>query len=99
MIFDADALAYYPENQRNTRLYVDKVMRTNKALGYQTVNEVRQDEISGIPFVRIDFVKGDVHESVLVTTHEAYAFVSVFGGSDFERINETMAATKVKITP
>lgn len=98
MIFDADALAYYPEGRRSAPLYVDRVMRTNKALGYQTVNEVRQDEISGIPFVRIDFMKDEVHESVLVTTHEAFAFVFIFVGSDFEAINKTIAATKVKIS-
>jgi hypothetical protein len=99
MIFEADALAYYPENKRSTPLYVDRVIRTNKALGYQMVNEVTQDQISGTPFVRADFVKGDVHESVLVTSRNEYAFVFIFGGSDFEGINKIIASTKVKLTP
>jgi hypothetical protein len=97
-IFYADALAYYPENQRGTPLYVDKVIRANKAFGYQTVNEVTQDQINGITFVRVDFVKGDVHESVFVTTHNAYAFVFIFAGSDFGSINKIIASTKVRLT-
>jgi len=99
MIFYADALANYPDNQRSTPLYVDKLMRTNKALGYRIVNDATEGPISGIPFVRIDFVKDDVHESAFVTTHNGYAFVFLFAGSDFAAINKMIASTKVKLTP
>jgi len=78
---------------------VHKVIRANEADGYQTVNPAMPAQISGISVVRVDFVKGKVHESVLVTIHNAYAFVFIFAGSDFGVINKSIASTKVKLAP
>ena len=98
-IFYADTLAYYPEEQRNAPRYLKKVIRANEADGFQHVDGETSDKISEIPFVRADFVKGEVHEAVLVMTHNAYAFVFIFAGSDVEVTNKLIASTKVKLTP
>jgi len=97
MIFDADALAYYPADQRNVARYANKVIRANEADGYQTVHPARPAQISGISVARVDFVKGQVRESVLITIHNGYAFVFIFAGSDFEVIDKSIASTKVKL--
>jgi len=98
-IFYADALAYYPEEQRNPSRYLKKVVRANEADGYQHVNGKSSDEISGVSFMRADFTKREVYEVVLVTTHNDYAFVFIFAGSDVGVVNKMVASTKAKFIP
>jgi len=97
MIFDADALAYYPADQRTVDRYIKKVIRANEADGYKTINPGASAQFSGIPVERAEFLKGEVHEAVLITIHNGYAFVFIFAGADFESINKSIAATKVKL--
>ena len=40
-----------------------------------------------------------IRETVLIVTHDAYAFVFIFAGSHIGLTNNLMAATKVKFTP
>jgi hypothetical protein len=100
-IFYAEALAYYPEEQRNPARYLKKVLRANAAEGYQHVDSKSSDEISGVSFMRADFIhtKSRVYEVVLVTTHNDYAFVFIFAGSDVGAVNKMVASTKVKFIP
>jgi hypothetical protein len=98
-VFFADALAYYPEDQRNTARYVRKVIKSNEGDGYQTVNDGTAGEISGVPFTRTDFELNDLREAVLVTTHNGYAFVFIFAGSSLEVVNNQIASTSVKLIP
>jgi hypothetical protein len=100
-IFYAEALAYYPEEQRNPARYLKKVVRANEADGYQHVDGKSSDEISGVSFMRADFIhtKSRVYEVVLVTTHNDYAFVFIFAGSDVGAVNKMVASTKVKFIP
>lgn len=98
-IFYADALAYYPEDQRNAARYMNKVIRTNEADGYQHLEGKGSDEISGVSFVRADFTKGDLHEAVLVTTHNDYAFVFIIAGPDIGVVNKIVASTNLKFIP
>jgi hypothetical protein len=44
-------------------------------------------------------VKGAVREAVLVVTHNGYACVFIFAGSDGDAVNKLIASTKVKLTP
>ena len=78
---------------------MDKVIRANEADGYETVDPGTPDQISGISVARVDFVKGEVHEAVLITIHNVYAFVFIFAGSDIGVVNKSIASTKVKLTP
>ena len=98
-IFYADALAYYPEEQRNPSRYLKKVVRANEADGYQHVDGKSSDEISGVSFMRADFTKREVYEVVLVTTHNDYAFVFIFAGSDVGVVDRMVASTKVRFIP
>lgn len=98
-VFYADALAYYPEEQRNALRYMKKVIRANQTDGFQLADAETSDQISGIPFVRADFVKRGGHESVLVMTNNTYAFVFIFAGSDVEVTNKVIASTKIKFIP
>jgi len=97
--FYADALAYYPEDQRNAGRYLKKAIRANEEDGFHQIEGATSDQISGIPFVRADFVKGQVHEAVLVAIHNGYAFVFIFAGSDVGAVNKLITSTKVKFTP
>jgi len=96
--FYAESLAYYPEEQRNIPRYVKKIIRANEADGWQHVDGKSSEQVTGILFSRVDFAKGDVHEAVLVTVHNGYAFVFIFAGSDIGSTNKLIAATTVKLT-
>jgi hypothetical protein len=98
-IFYADALAFYPEEQRNVPRYLKKIIRTNEADGWQHVHGMTSGQMTDISFSRLDFAKGDVHEAVLVAVHDGYAFVFIFAGSDIGVANKLIAATQVKFTP
>jgi hypothetical protein len=97
--FYADALAYYPEEQRNVPRYLKKIIRANEADGWQHVDGKASEQMTGILFSRLDFVRGNVHEAVLVVTHSGYAFVFIFAGLDIGATNKLIAATKVKFIP
>jgi len=98
-VFYADALAYYPEDQRNAPRYMKKVIRANEAEGFQHVDGETSGQISGIPFIRADFAKRGGREVVLVTTNNTHALVFIFAGSGLEVTNKLIASTKLKFTP
>src|SRR5689334_15458461 len=98
-LFYADELAHYPEDQRSAPRYLEKVVRANEADGFQHTEGEPSAEISGVPCLRADFVRGLVHETILVTTHKGYAFVFVFAGSNAERTSKLIASTDLKLTP
>ena len=98
-VFSADALAYYPEDQRNVARYLKKVVRAQEVDGFKQLEGPSTEKISDIEFVRADFVKGAVREAVLVVTHNGYACVFIFAGSDIDAVNKLIASTKVKLTP
>lgn len=97
-VFYAEALASYPEEQRNSGRYLQKVIRANEAQGFQHVDGEMVSYLSGISFLRADFVQKEVHETVLVATHNAYAFVFIFAGADLDSTNKLIASTKIKFT-
>lgn len=96
--FYADALSYYPEEQRNAQRYLQKIIRTNEADGFQRVESSKSEQFGGLAFLRADFVQGNAYETVLVVTHDAYAFVFIFAGSDVGVTNKLIASTNVKFT-
>lgn len=98
-IFYADALAYYPEEQRNVPRYLKKIIRANEAEGWQHVDGKADEQMAGILFSRLDFVRGNAHEAVLVAAHRGYAFVFIFAGVDIGATNKLIASTNVKFTP
>jgi hypothetical protein len=99
MAFFADALEYYPEDQRNAASYLQKVVNDHAARGYRHIDGKGSEQLGGTSFARADFAKGFAYETVLVAIHNAYAFQFVFVGSDFEAIDKRIASMDVKITP
>jgi hypothetical protein len=98
-LFYADSLTHYPEEQRTAARHLKKVIRANESNGFQQVDGETSGQISGITFLRADLVKKEVHEAILVTTHNDYAFAFWFAGSDLIVINKLIASTKVKLSP
>jgi TonB family protein len=98
-IFYADELAQYPEDQRSASKYLQKLVRTNESGGFQLTEGELSADMSGIQFLRADFVKGAVHETILVMTHNGYAFVFIFSGASAERTGKLIASTDLKVTP
>jgi hypothetical protein len=97
-IFYADALAYYPEEQRSVSRYAGKIVHANEADGWRYIGAT-SSQIAETWFSRYDFAKGDAHEAVLVTVHDGYAFVFIFSSPDIGATNKLIAATKVKFAP
>ena len=98
-IFYADELAQYPEDQRSASKYLQKLVRTNESGGFQLTEGELSADMSGIQFLRADFVKGEVHETILVTTHNGYAFVFIFSSASARRTGQLIASTDLKLTP
>lgn len=98
-VFYADELAQYPEGQRSATKYLEKVVRANESDGFQLTEGEPSADVSGIQFVRADFVKGTVHETILVVTHNGYAFVFIFSGASARRTGQLIASTDLKLTP
>lgn len=98
-VFFADDLAHFSENQRNASSYRETIIRSNRENGFQLSEGEPSAEISGIQFVRTDFIQGAVHETVLVMTRSGYAFVFIFTGGSFEKTGELIASTSLKFTP
>lgn len=97
-VFYADTLAEYPENKRDASSYIERVVRANTADGFQRVDASTADEISGVSFARVDFAKGVVHETVLVTTHSKYAFVLIVTGASVAATDKLIASTGIRLT-
>jgi hypothetical protein len=96
-VFYADALAYYPEDQRNAARYLKKIVRAQEVDGYRQLDSPASDHVGEIEFVRADFIKGGVREAVLLVIHNGYAFVFIFASSDVDSVNKLIASTKVKL--
>jgi hypothetical protein len=95
--FYADALAFYPEDQRNASSYLQKLVDDHAAQGYRRTDGKASEQLGGTSFARADFVKGFAYETVLVAIHNAYAFQFVIIGVDFEAIDKRIASMDVKI--
>ena len=98
-VFYADELAQYPEGQRSAPIYLEKVVRANESDGFQLTEGEPSAEISGVQFVRADFVRGLVHETILVMTHNGYAFVFIFSGASAERTGQLITSTDLNVSP
>jgi len=57
-VFYADALAYYPADQRSTEAYARKVIRMNHGEGLEPVEAPIESKLGGVQFTRIDFKNG-----------------------------------------
>jgi TonB family protein len=96
-VFYADELAQYPEDQRSASKYLQKLVRTNDSGGFQLTEGEPSADMSGIHLLRADFVKGAVHETILVMTHNGYAFVFIFSGASAQRTGQLIASTDLKL--
>jgi hypothetical protein len=97
-VFYADALAYYPADQRTPERYMGKVIRGNRAEGAEQVQGKTNDHLSGLAFLRADFRRGRAYVVVLVSTHNGYAIVFIFAGPDEKTVNKLVASTKLEFT-
>jgi hypothetical protein len=98
MAFYADALAYYPEDQRSTDAYMRKAIKGNRQTGYAVVQENLSVSLGGVSFARTDF-KGALYEAVLVKSCDAQAFVFIFASSGRDTVDKLIGQTDLKLEP
>jgi hypothetical protein len=98
MAFYADALVYYPEDQRSTDAYMRKVIRGNRQTGYELVQEKLNISFGGVSFARSDF-RGALYEAVLVKSCDAQAFVFIFASSGKDTVDKLIGQTDLKLEP
>jgi len=96
-VFYADALAYYPEDQRSTEAYVKKLTRANIRFGYMPISSVPNSQLGGVSFFRSDFRKDSKYEVVFIKSCDVYAFVFAFVGADVDAVDSLVLGTKVKL--
>jgi hypothetical protein len=97
-VFYADALAYYPPDQRSTDDYMTRVERANQKNGFKSVGGSSEGELGGVLFARTDFTKtGPAYEVVLVRACDAVALVFVFTGPDRDAVNKLIASTALRL--
>jgi hypothetical protein len=94
--FYADALAFYPEDQRSTDAYMRKVIKGNQETGYEAVRETLDISFGGVSFTRRDF-RGALYEAVLVKSCDAQALVFIFASSDKDTVNKLIGETDLKL--
>lgn len=97
MAFYADALAYYPENQRTTGAYLRKVVQGNQKEGFEPLSGSFESMLAGATLTRQDFQKAPRDEAALVKACKAQAIVLVFAASDRDGVNKLIAATQLKL--
>lgn len=96
-IFYADALAYYPDDQRSTEAYVRKLVRANRQRGFEPAGDSSDAKLGGGSFSRTDFKsESPVYEAVLVKTCTAESLVFIFAGSDRDAVNRLISGTSVR---
>ena len=95
--FYADALAYYPANQRSTEAYLRKAVQGNQSEGFEPLDGSSESTLGGAPFMRQDFQKGLRYEAVLVKACKAQAIVFIFASSQKERVNKLIGDTHLKL--
>lgn len=95
--FYADALAYYPPDQRLTSAYLRKVIRANRQQGFEHLGEPRSTKWGGVTFSRVDFQKQPAYEAVLVKACDTQKLVFIFSSSDMNTANRLIASTKLKL--
>lgn len=96
-VFYADALAYYPADQRSTEAYTQKVIHMNHEKGLEPVEAPIESKLGGVQFMRIDFKNGPVYEAVWVKACDTQALVFIFSGSDRDVVNGLVSATELKL--
>ena len=96
MAFYADALVYYPENQRSTEAYLRKVVQSNQTEGFEPLSGGSETVLGGMKFAREDFQKESRYEAVLVKGCKAQAVVFIFAGSDRDEVTKLIGGTRVK---
>ena len=95
--FYADALAYFPDDQRSTEAYMRKVVRFNGEQGFKPVAQSPDGKLGGVSFSRTDFTNGLDYSVVMVRACETLALVFIFTGSGRDEVNKLIAATQVKL--
>lgn len=95
-IFYADALGYYPNEQRLNEAYVRKLVRANRQQGFEPVGNSFDARLGGVSFSRTDFKKTPVYEAVLVKACAAEALVFIFVGSDRDSVSRLISGTSVR---
>jgi hypothetical protein len=97
-VFYADALAYYPDDQRSTSAYIQKIILANRNNGFQSVLRNPETRFGAASFARADFFKkGPIYETVLVRACDTLAFVFVFTGSGKDAVNKLIERTNLKL--
>jgi hypothetical protein len=96
--FYAEKLDYYPEDKRGASDYVQRLIRAQEAKGCQRVGGAMTAQRGRVSFLRADCEDGKDHEAVLVTTHNAFAFVFIFEARDAAEANNLVNATEVVVT-
>jgi hypothetical protein len=95
-VFYAEALASYPEDQRSTDAYMEKVVSSNRTDGFAPV-KASLDNLGRVQFERTDFRKGSVYEAALVKSCDTLALVLFFTSADRNTTDRLIAATDLKL--
>ena len=99
LTFYADALDFYPEDERTTAGYMQKLINDQAAQGYKRVDGKATQEMGGTTFARADLVKGFGAETILVTVNKGFGFEFFFTGPDVASVDKRIASMTVKVTP
>lgn len=98
MAFYADAMAYYPENRRSSDAYMGRVVFDNQRRGlFPADSNGSEREFGGVTFLRKDFAKDGIYETVLVRACRPQALVFIFTGSSRDPVDKLIAATQLKL--
>lgn len=91
----ADSHSDYPEGRRTSEAYLDRVVRHQRELGYEVLNEKKKVKLGNSTFFRADFRKEPVTEALLVTSRKGYALVFIFAGRDASVVEHLISSSRI----
>lgn len=95
--FYTEALASYPNAQRTTEAYMQRMVEASRKQGIIPIDSTSEGQIDGITFARQYLEKGLAYEAVLVKACDAQVLVFIFGGANRGVVDQLMHATKVTL--
>ena len=97
VIFVADDLDSYGEDERTAAGYLRHVSQVEAREGFKPIEGPAEAKVSEVKLARGNFKQGDRLHIVCITTRYGYAFTFVFVANDMEAVEAMIKETTLKL--
>jgi hypothetical protein len=97
VIFFADFLSGFPEEQRTEDAYMRAISQAEVSSGFKRIDGKSVEKIGETTFMRGNFAQGNRQHILLVTLRKDYAFSFIFFANDMASADTLIASATVKL--